>query len=100
MCSSAGMGCEDGDWGVHGEQSMRVALTAAGQSADAVCTGGFRSGSWDGGWPYVYEPNGNCRYFNLEGSGSTRCSAAYSSYDEEYILYEALSIYRRLCRCV
>jgi hypothetical protein len=53
VCSSVGKGCEDGDWGVHGEQSMRVALEAAGQSVDAVCSdssGGFRSlrGIWDG----------------------------------------------------
>jgi len=84
VCSSAGMGCEEGDWGVHDEQSMRVALEAAGQSADALCSGGFSSGSWDGS-PAVYESSGDCAY--MEGSGSTSCSAP-------------TSIYRRLCRCV
>ena len=81
VCSSAGMGCEDGDWGVHDEQSMRVALEAAGQSVDALCTGGFYGGIW-AGRPYVFEPSGNCY---MEGSGSTSCSGAS---------------YRRLCRCV
>eukprot|EP01046_Picozoa_sp_COSAG06_P038729 COSAG06_NODE_4496_length_4203_cov_10.653021_1_plen_79_part_00 len=78
------MGCEEGDWGVHGEQSMRAALEAAGQSADAVCTGGFYSWDWHGA-PTVYESGGQCRY--REGSGSTSCSTAYLDY-------------RRLCRCV
>ena len=84
VCSSAGMGCEEGYWGVHDEQSMRVALEAAGQSADALCSGGFSSGSWDGS-PAVYESSGDCAY--MKGSGSTSCSAP-------------TSIYRRLCRCV
>ena len=86
-CSSAGMGCEAGDWGVHGEQSMRAALEAAGQSADALCTGGFYSGSgsiWDGS-PNVFESSGYCYYRG--GSGSTSCSTT-----DPY--------YRRLCRCV
>ena len=79
------MGCEEGDWGVHSEQSMRVALEAAGQSAAAVCTGGFYSSwGWDGS-PAVEEDYGQCSY--MEASGSTSCSAA-------------TSYYRRLCRCV
>ena len=78
------MGCEEGDWGVHGEQSMRAALEVAGQSVAAVCTGGFGSHSMNNK-PAVYEPNGVCRY--MEGSGSTSCSAAWSTA-------------RRLCRCV
>jgi hypothetical protein len=83
-CSSAGMGCEEGDWGVHGEQSMRAALEAAGQSADALCTGGFHSSSMESS-PKVWESGGYCLY--MPGSGSTSCSAA-GSYN------------RRLCRCV
>eukprot|EP01046_Picozoa_sp_COSAG06_P038730 COSAG06_NODE_4496_length_4203_cov_10.653021_2_plen_518_part_00 len=92
-CSSAGMGCEEGDWGVHGEQSMRVALEAAGQSAGALCTGGagFYSGTSDAK-PAVWEPedvfqgtDGLCFY--MEGSGNTSCSATVSDQ-------------RRLCRCV
>jgi hypothetical protein len=95
VCSSVGKGCEDGDWGVHGEQSMRVALEAAGQSVDAVCSdssGGFRSGIWDGS-PYVLEPNGWCYHressasYHRVSSERTSCSATYTSG-------------RRLCRCV
>ena len=55
------MGCEEGDWRVHDEQSMRAALEAAGQSVAALCSGGYISSSWDGE-PSVYEPNGNCWY--------------------------------------
>jgi hypothetical protein len=84
VCSSAGMGCEEGDWGVHNEQSMRVALEAAGQSADALCSGGFDSWSW-GANPAVDESYGDCYY--MAGSRSASCSAALSSV-------------RRLCRCV
>jgi hypothetical protein len=67
VCSSAGMGCEDGDWGVHGEQSMRVALEAAGQNPNAVCTGFYSNSGL--GYPYVYESVGNCFYYP-EGSSS------------------------------
>jgi hypothetical protein len=84
VCSSAGMGCEEGDWGVHNEQSMRVALEAAGQSADALCSGGFDSWSWVGN-PAVDESYGDCYY--MAGSGSASCSESY--------VYN-----RRLCRCV
>jgi hypothetical protein len=88
VCSSAGMECEDGDWGVHDEQSVRVALEAAGQSPDALCTLGFYSGTTDGN-PSVNlatnEPYGSCWY--MEGSGSTSCSQTYTNA-------------WRLCRCV
>jgi hypothetical protein len=84
VCSSAGMGCEDGDWGVHDEQSMRAALEAAWQSVDAVCTRGFYSSSYLTS-PKVYEYYGECYY--MEGSESTSCSATSSGN-------------RRLCRCV
>jgi hypothetical protein len=83
VCSSAGMGCEEGDWGVHGEQSMRVALEAAGQSVDAVCHD-FGGSEWDG-CPSFFSHDGVCFY--MEGSRSTSCSAA--EYED-----------RRLCRCV
>jgi hypothetical protein len=83
VCSSAGMGCESGDSGVHDEQSMRVALEAAGQSLDATCPSGVYSSSSDGA-PWARE-TGHCYY--RQGSGSSSCSRTYSSH-------------RRLCRCV
>lgn len=100
VCESVGKTCEDGDWGIHDDTSMRDALSEAGQDPDSLCGASppFQSQPSN---QKVTSPrfknalDGIC-YFrgsgidNVQGGGLTlsRCSG-YTDEDS-----------KRLCKCV
>eukprot|EP01046_Picozoa_sp_COSAG06_P079054 COSAG06_NODE_26566_length_612_cov_0.824561_2_plen_91_part_01 len=74
VCSSAGLGCTDGDWGVKDQVSLRRAIAAAGGDADALCNqnpSSFMGRNYNGVAPCIdsYE-----QCFWQSGSSSS-CSA-------------------------
>eukprot|EP01043_Picozoa_sp_COSAG02_P033645 COSAG02_NODE_2306_length_9174_cov_10.715152_6_plen_418_part_00 len=95
VCSSAGMWCEDGDWGVHDEQSLRMVLEAAGQSPDVVCPRSIHDSVWTHGQePFVRVTTGDCVYCSQAGGSTGQCSMSTSC------SARTSKNYRRLCRCV
>jgi hypothetical protein len=91
ICSTVGLACVDGDWGVHDEASFRSALAAAGEDFQAVCPdttkGRARTNKgydWQGN-PHISDHGCNWK----RGKSNTSCRQPTSA---EHA--------RRLCRCL
>ena len=103
VCADAGFGCEDGDWEVHDEASLRSAVAAAGADWAAVCRdyGSAYNAQFNPVAGYLYSDYGtrfnpdatiNCNARSTaNGHGGT--PAGISTCDD------STPTARRLCRC-